>query len=140
MTRTEIAVAIQLVSSEEFSRSGGPGGQNVNKVNTQVTLRVPLAALVRELPLTEVEAAELEAGLTGRVNAAGEFILQVSDTRSQRANRDIAVERATEAVLAALQKPLPRRPTRPGRAVRERRIAGKKHRARIKHDRRPPEE
>ena len=132
----ELTSTIRAVATEEFSRSGGPGGQNVNKVNTQVTLRVPLDQLA--LPTGDLE--RVTTILANRCNAEGELVIQVSDTRSQRMNREIAVERAADLVSNALVRPKHRRPTRPSAAAREKRIQQKKRRSRTKDNRRNPEE
>ncbi len=132
MTRIELIEAIRQISREEFSRSSGPGGQNVNKVNTQVTLRIPIDLL----ELRADESDRVRRRLANRCNAEGELVIQVSDTRSQHANREIAVERAADLIAYALRRPKKRRPTRPSAAARERRLKGKHHRSRTKQNRR----
>ena len=136
MTRDELIASIQSISREEFSRSGGPGGQNVNKVNTQVTLRVP----VGQLMLAAEDSERVREKLSGRINEAGELVIQVSDTRSQRQNREIAGGRAADLLLQALKHPRKRRPTGPSAAARERRLTAKSHRARVKQNRRVSED
>ena len=132
MTRHELIETIQRISREAFSRSGGPGGQNVNKVNTQVTLRVPLG----QLGLPDDDRERVVRRLANRCNAEGELVIQVSDTRSQHTNREIAVERAAGLIATALRRPKRRRPTQPSAAARERRLNGKRRRSRIKQNRR----
>ncbi|MEE8440294.1 MAG: alternative ribosome rescue aminoacyl-tRNA hydrolase ArfB [Spirochaetia bacterium] len=132
MTRRDLITDIRKVSRQEFSRSGGPGGQNVNKVNTQVTLHVSIDLLA--LPADESD--RVRRRLANRCNDAGELVIQVSDTRSQHSNREIAVERAAELIATALRRPKRRRPTRPTAAARERRLSGKRRRSRIKQNRR----
>lgn len=132
MNRRDLITNIRKVSHQEFSRSGGPGGQNVNKVNTQVTLRVPVDLL--DLPAHESD--RVKRRLANRCTESGELVIQVSDTRSQHANREIAVERAAELIATALRRPKRRRPTRPSAAARERRLNEKRRRSRIKQNRR----
>ncbi len=137
MNRDELQDHISQVSEEQYSRSSGPGGQNVNKLNTRVTLRVPLTAL----PLSEQEERQLRDRLANRVNAKGELIVHASETRSRETNRVRALQRATDLIEDALQVPRRRQPTRPGRAARERRLHEKRLTGRRKRDRsRPAEE
>jgi len=133
--RDELAERIRAVSRESFSRSGGPGGQNVNKVNTQVTLHVPLA----ELQLSEHESERVHSRLSGRFTAEDELVVQCSETRSQASNREIALERALALIDEAIRPRKPRRPTRPGKAAKERRLQEKRQRAQKKGLRRPPD-
>ncbi|TVR91910.1 MAG: aminoacyl-tRNA hydrolase [Spirochaetaceae bacterium] len=136
MNRDELQDHISRVSDEQFTRSSGPGGQNVNKLNTRVTLRVPLTAL----PLSEQEVSQLRDRLGNRVNAEGELIIHASETRSRETNRVRALQRATDLIENALQVPQHRRPTRPGRAARERRLHEKRLIGRRKRDRSRPAE
>ncbi len=89
-----------------FARSGGPGGQNVNKVASKVTARLPVAVLSF---LGPESARMVESRLANRINAEGEIVVAVQDTRDQARNREIALARMTELVAKALVKPKPRR-------------------------------
>ena len=115
-----------------FSRSGGPGGQNVNKVATRATVSFNIQT---SPSFDEDRRALLLSRLAHRLTKDG--VLQVSRQveRSQSTNRKAAVEALVKLLQDALDIPPARRPTRKSRAINERRIANKKHRSRIKGDR-----
>lgn len=121
----EIAVA--------FARSGGPGGQNVNKVASKVELRWhPGASAV----LSERDRAWLLERLSSRLTGDGALIVTSTLTRDQLKNRDDAEAKLAHIIRTALERPTPRRATRPSRAAKRRRVADKRHRAQKKRDRR----
>lgn len=134
MNTDQLFQSIERNASFSFSRSGGPGGQNVNKVNTQVTIRVPIA----DLGLPGETEARVRALLANRINGTGELILHSSETRSRNRNRERVLARALHLIDSARRPPRSRKATSPGRAAREKRLAGKRVQARRKRDRRRP--
>lgn len=115
------------------ARSSGPGGQNVNKTESKVEVRLPLAAIVG----LSWKAQERLAVLAGnRLTAEGDLVLSCDETRSQRQNRDLVLERLGELVRDAQAVPKPRKRTRPSRGSIERRLRDKAATSEKKRDRR----
>jgi ribosome-associated protein len=137
MTNGEIAEVIRARGSFSFARSGGPGGQNVNKVSSKVIVRLPLDALRF---LGAARCALLSTRLAGRINAERELVLTVQDTREQSRNREIAIERLAALILHATVVRKGRVKTRPSRSAREARLRSKKVRSAHKKLRGPAEE
>ena len=106
-----------------FSRSGGPGGQNVNKVSTKAELRVKIA-LLRNFQPQDEERLRLNAGRF--LTNAGEILIASDETRSQLDNREICLARLKAILTAAKTIPKVRRKTKPTRGSKERRLKAKK--------------
>jgi ribosome-associated protein len=118
----------------DFVRASGPGGQHVNKVATAVQLRWN-ARLSEAISAAVYTRLKRLAGK--RLSAEGILVIQAGRFRSQERNRQDAVERLVRLIRKAAEKPKPRRKTRPTKASKEKTLAEKKHRGRIKEKRRP---
>jgi ribosome-associated protein len=118
-----------------YARSGGPGGQNVNKVSSKAILRWRLGSNTT-LP------AEARARLIGqqrrRITTEGDLLITSQRYRDQERNRQDCLDRLREMVLAALEAPKPRKATKPTRGSRRRRLAEKRRRSATKEQRRGP--
>lgn len=117
------------------SRSSGPGGQNVNKVESRVTLLFDVEA---SPSLTAEHKARLRERLAGRINKQGVLRVVAQRHRTQAANREAAVERFAELLRQALAEEAPRRPTRPSASAKRRRAEAKRRRGEVKRARRAP--
>ncbi len=109
-------------------RAQGAGGQNVNKVSSALHLRFDIPAS----SLPESVKQRLLAGRDQRISRDGVLVIKAQRFRTQEKNRADAIERLAELVIAATRVAKQRRPTRPTRASRERRMDTKSHRGRIK--------
>jgi ribosome-associated protein len=120
---------------ERFSRSSGPGGQSVNTTDSRVELRWDITA---SSALGETQRARLLERLGPRV-VDGAIIVVASEHRSQLQNRTAAQARLAMLLTDALAPPPPaRRPTRPSRAAKQRRLDAKRHRGELKTNRSRP--
>jgi ribosome-associated protein len=115
-----------------FSSSSGPGGQNVNKRATRCQLRVALA----DLPLTPAQLGRLTRNAPSLITDAGDLLITADEHKSQGQNKAEATSRLIDLVRRALVAPKVRRPTKPSRGSKERRLTEKKSRGETKRRRR----
>ncbi|MHC5111196.1 MAG: alternative ribosome rescue aminoacyl-tRNA hydrolase ArfB [Planctomycetota bacterium] len=137
-SRVEILRQRLPVSSFSFSyaRSPGPGGQNVNKLNTKVTLFLDLGHCE---VFTAQERSRIRAKLATRISQDGVLRVVCFRERTQGANRRLAIERCYELLASALAKPKRRRKTRIPARSKRRRLEEKRQRGQIKRNRSTPD-
>jgi ribosome-associated protein len=127
----ELAIPDEEVSFAT-SRSGGPGGQNVNKLETRVTVRFDV---VGSPSLSEEQRQRILERLATRVTRAGIFHVTSQKHRTQADNREAAVARFAELMAEALREEAPRKPTRVPKAAKRRRLDEKRRQGQRKRDR-----
>lgn len=116
-----------------FARSGGPGGQSVNKLNTKAILRVRPDAIEG---LNDEAQARLRRLGKRWLSSDDELVIQAESERTQRSNRQACIDRLSEIVNRAMNPPKKRKPTKPSQAAKERRLAQKKELSEKKQRRR----
>lgn len=136
MIQVTPSIAIEESEIEEsFVRASGPGGQHVNKVSSAVQIRFD----VRRSPSLPNEVAIRLMKLAGsRLTQDGVIVLVAQTHRSQKRNREDAVERLADLIRQAAVRPETRRATKPTKASKERRLASKERRSGVKAGRSRP--
>jgi ribosome-associated protein len=111
-----------------FVRASGPGGQNVNKLSTAAQLRFN----TRGIAVPDDARARLDRLAGQRMTKDGVIVIQAQRFRTQERNRADAIDRLLELLREAMTRPIPRRPTRPTKASKQRRLDSKKRRGDVK--------
>ncbi len=132
MNSIELRKSIEENTSFTFSRSGGNGGQNVNKLNTKAHGKIHISGIKG---LDERELSQVLKKLSGKINSENFLCIDVDDERYQDANRRIALDRLESWIKSAAYIKPRRKKTKPTAASREKRLAGKKIRSMIKKNR-----
>jgi ribosome-associated protein len=132
---TDTIVIPESELSFSYARSGGPGGQNVNKVSSKALLRWHLSSSTSVPEEVKARLARLESK---RITSEGDLLIVSQRFRDQERNRQDCLDRLRELVLRALVVPKPRKPTRPTRGSRMRRLADKRRRSQTKQGRQGP--
>lgn len=132
MNKIELHESILNNSQMTFARSGGNGGQNVNKVNTKVHLVLAVSGIGG---ISEEERNRIRIKLSSILNKEDCLFLDVDDERYQERNREIALARLENRIVQALVIPKKRKPTKPTKASKERKLKLKKIRSEVKKNR-----
>lgn len=135
MNHSLLRTSINVHASFTFARSGGPGGQNVNKVNTKAILSIHIDSLEG---LTTNEKLQIQERLQKRITPEGLLLITCEEERSQYRNKEIALKKAEYLLIKAGTSDIKRIPTRPSKGSKLRRLAEKKRRSTNKTYRKQP--
>ena len=117
-----------------YARSGGPGGQNVNKVSSKAVLRWAAARTATLIPLAAW--ARMKARFPSRFTVEGDVVISSQEHRDQERNREACAEKLAEMIRASLVEPTPRKKTKPSKAAKRRRVEDKRRQSAKKQARR----
>lgn len=134
----EINAQIQIPQEDlqfTFARSAGPGGQNVNKVNSKAILHWDV---VQSPHLPDAVKERFLSRYRSRITVLGEIVISSQLYRDQGRNIEDCQEKLREMIVAVLAAPIPRKRTKPSRGVKERRLQSKREQSERKTSRRPP--
>ena len=120
----------------QYARSSGPGGQNVNKVNTKAEVWIPIGAIAG---LSGRAAGRLRSLAGKRLTSSDEIHIAADTERTQEGNRSAVMQRLRELLIEAMYEPKLRRKTKPSRGARQRRLDAKRRRSETKARRRGAE-
>lgn len=118
-----------------FARSGGPGGQNVNKVSSKAVLRWRAAATA--VPIPPAAWARMKARSPSRFTTEGDVLVSSQEYRDQERNKAACEEKLVELIRAALVEPAVRKKTKVSKGAKKRRVADKRKQSEKKQGRRP---
>jgi ribosome-associated protein len=119
-----------------YARSGGPGGQNVNKVSSKAVLR--WAAAASTAPIPPAAWGRMKARFPSRFTVEGDVVISSQEFRDQERNRQACADKLAEMIRAALVEPTPRKPTKASKGAKRRRVADKRRQSAKKQARRGP--
>jgi ribosome-associated protein len=117
-----------------YARSGGPGGQNVNKVSSKAVLRWRAANSLAAIPLAAWQ--RMKARFPSRFTTEGDVLITAQEYRDQERNRQACEEKLAEMIRSALVEPAPRKKTKPSKGAKKRRVADKRMQSAKKQGRR----
>jgi ribosome-associated protein len=116
-----------------YARSGGPGGQNVNKVSSKAVLRWAAARTAAPIPLTAW--ARMKSRFPSRFTVDGDVVISSQEHRDQERNREACVEKLAEMIRVSLAEPTPRKKSKPSKAAKRRRVEDKRRQSAKKQGR-----
>lgn len=128
---------IQIPDDElewSYARSGGPGGQNVNKVASKAVLRWKAGGTVAAIP--GPARTRMQSRFPSRFTTEGEVVIQSQKFRDQERNREDCLEKLAEMIRTSLIEPTPRKATKPSKGAKRRRVADKRKQSQKKQNRR----